>query len=340
MAIKTEKPSHPFGKDGRPKFGLALGGGGARGFAHLGVLKILDQQGIKVDVIAGTSMGALVGALYAQAGSAQAAISRLQEGLRHQERNARLMKLYRPGRKGDHFLNYVAQRLQQRIIINLSMNRKALLTASRLEGAAAELLDDSLIEEAPITLGIVASDLLSGLGVIIRRGPLRRAVVASSSIPGFFPPVKWNDLLLVDGEVTDFVPVDACRALGADFVLAIDVTPDIQPDPALNHTLEIFLRSVRITNFGQAQAALNRADFALRPVLASVQWSDFDRLTELIALGEACARDQIAEIQRAYTHYEQSSGAKPGTTETSPRARRDDWARDFIYVGSSPANLE
>ena len=333
--MKTGKTAHPFGDDGRPKFGLALGGGGARGFAHLGVLKILDQRGIKVDIIAGTSMGALVGALYAQAGSAAAAISRLQTGLQRQERSARLMKLYRPDRKGDHFLNYVAQRLQQRIIINLSMNRKALLAASRLEGAVAELLDDSLIENAPITLGIVASDLLSGRGAIIRRGSLRKAVVASSSIPGFFPPVKWDDLLLVDGEVTDFVPVDACRALGADFILAIDVTPDMQPDPALNHTLEIFLRSVRVTNFGQAQAALSRADFALRPVLANILWSDFDRLAELIALGEACARESISQIQNSYTHLGQSTKAKTASTGADGQFRRELSFRDFIQIDST-----
>ncbi|HEX7343923.1 MAG TPA: patatin-like phospholipase family protein, partial [bacterium] len=298
MPTKEEKGNRPFADDGRPKFGLALGGGGARGFAHLGVLKVLDDHGLRVDVIAGTSMGALAGALYAQAGSAEAAISRLQQGLRRQERSARLMKLYQPNRKGDHFLNYVAQRLQQRIIINLSINRKALLSGSRLEGAVAELLDDVQIEGLPIILGVVASDLVSGRGVIIKKGSLRRAVVASSSIPGFFPPVKWGNHLLVDGEVTDFVPVDACRALGADYVLAVDVTPDVQPDPSLNNTLEIFLRSVRITNFGQAQAALRRADFALRPVLTSVQWSDFDRLPELIALGESCAKSHIAQILR------------------------------------------
>jgi NTE family protein len=296
--MNDNRLSHRIGDDGRPRFGLALGGGGARGFAHLGVLKVLDAHGIKVDVIAGTSMGALIGALYAQAGGAEAAIARLQRGLKPQERSLRLMKMYRTGPKGDHFLNYVAQRLQQRIIINLSIARKALLTATRLERGVADLLDDTKIEDLAIELGVVASDLVSGKGVIIKSGSLHRAVIASSSIPGFFPPVKWDKMLLVDGEVTDFVPVEACRALGADLVLAVDVTPDLDATLDLRHTLEIFLRSVRITNFRQAQSALGRADFAMRPVSESIMWSDFDRLPELIELGERCASANIGPLKQ------------------------------------------
>ncbi len=337
--MKAGKTEHTFKDDGRPKFGLALGGGGARGFAHLGVLKILDEHGLKIDVIAGTSMGALVGALYAQAGSAEAAISRLQQGLRRQEHSTRLMKLYQPNRQGDHFLNYVAQRLQQRIIINLSINRRTLLSASRLAGAVAELLDDSQIEVLPIELGVVASDLVSGRGVIIRKGSVRKAVVASSSIPGFFPPVRWGNHLLVDGEVTDFVPVDACRALGADYILAVDVTPDVQPNPSLNNTLEIFLRSVRITNFGQAQAALGRANFALRPVLTSVQWSDFDRLPELIALGEACAKGKIAQIQQAYAQYDPLL-KEADMAHNQEAAMAISKTRDFIQIDEATFEAE
>jgi predicted acylesterase/phospholipase RssA len=121
-------------------------------------------------------------------------------------------------------------------------------------------------------------------------------------------------------------------------VLAIDVTPDMQPDPALNHTLEIFLRSVRITNFAQAQAALTRADFALRPVLSSVQWSDFDRLAELIALGEACARTKMLEIQRAYAQLESPQGRPPEIIQTTERAQRNFSAREFIYIGLPPGS--
>lgn len=311
--MSSSNHGEKIGKEARPRVGLALGGGGARGFAHLGILRVFEESGIPIDLLTGTSMGALIGALYAQSRCASAAVARLERVLKEQQGSARLLKLYGAERKGDHFLNYVAQRIQQRVIINLSITRKSLLPASRLELAVADLIEDGSLEELAIKLGVVASDLISAKGVILHHGPVRKAVVASSSIPGFFPPVKWGDLLLVDGEVTDLVPVESCRALGADFVVAVDVTPEIRPAGELEHTLDVFLRSVRITNYRHAENALNKADFVLRPVHDSVPWADFDRLSELIGAGADCARQHLPQIREALAR-----------SNCAPHSRADD----------------
>jgi len=282
------------------KIGIALGGGGARGFAHVGVLKVLEKAGIPIQIVVGTSMGAIVGALFAQQGSAQAAARRLEEVLKDQDSTALDFSAYtQEEQKGDHFLNFVSRRIQRRIIINLSITRRALLSASRIEAVVDALIDECCIEDLPLKFAAMASDLKSGKGVILRSGSLRKALIASSSIPAFFPPVKWDNLLLVDGEVTDLVPVEACNALGADFVIAVDVTRELQPMPDLHHTIDIFLRTARITGHRYAEVSLKKADFVLRPIQDEVQWSEFERLKELISAGEWIARRELPELKKA-----------------------------------------
>lgn len=179
------------------------------------------------------------------------------------------------------------------------MARKSLLSSKRIEMAIAELLDDCDIESLDFKLAVVASDLVSGQGVILRQGSLRRAVVASASIPGFFPPVKWDDKLLVDGEVTNLVPVEACRALGVDFVVAVDVTPPIEAGKPMRHTIDVLLRSARITNRCLAETSLQKADYVLHPVHNSVPWSEFAKVGELIACGQRAARQSLPDILAA-----------------------------------------
>lgn len=287
-------------KNQKRTIGIALGGGGARGFAHVGVLKALEQAGIHIEVIVGTSMGAIVGGLYAQLGTVSKVIDRLQLVLKEQKSNARDLNVFPENQKGDHFFEHVAKELKQRIIINLSISRKSLLSAERIERAVRSLIDDCLIEELPITFAAMASDLNSGSGVILNSGSLVRAIIASASIPGFFPPVKWGDHLLVDGEATDLIPVEACFSLGADFVIAVDVRRKLNPQVELRHTIDVFIRTARITNYRYADTELQKADFAFRPALGDdIQWSEFERLNDLIAAGEKSAIDQMPKLLKS-----------------------------------------
>lgn len=198
------------------------------------------------------------------------------------------------------------------------------MSAERLETAVSSLIDDINIENLPVTFAAMASDLTSGKGVVIKGGPLRKAVVASSSIPGFFPPVKWDSYLLADGEVTDLIPVDACRALGADFVIAVDVRRDIQPPDEMRHTIDIFIRSARITGYRFSEIALQRADFIIRPISKDVQWSEFDRLNEIIKTGEWEARAKLPELTKVLE----------GDIETDDKRILDDFSRTHIELAS------
>ena len=281
------------------KIGIALGGGGARGFAHIGALKILDEAGIRPDVVVGTSMGSIMGALYAQLGSAQAVIDRLQIILKEQGSGARELNVYPENQKVDHFFEHVTKEIKERIIINLSISRKALLSSARLERAINSLVGEGRIENLPITFAAMASDLNTGKGVILRCGSLRKAVTASSSIPGFFPPIQWDNCQLVDGEVTDLIPVDVCRLLGADFVIAVDVRRDLETTSEVHHIIDVILRASRITNHRYTEISLSHADVVLHPISKDVKWSEFDRLNELISYGEWEARAKLAEIKQA-----------------------------------------
>ncbi|MFH1861429.1 MAG: patatin-like phospholipase family protein [bacterium] len=277
--------------------GIALGGGGARGFTHLGLLKILQQAGIKLDVVVGTSMGSVVGAIFAQQGSAIKAAEHMRTILTAEESAASDLNVFPRNRKGEHFWDHVTRELQQRLIINLSISKKALLPAKRLADAISSLISDCAIEDLPIKFGAVASDLKTGKGVIIRKGSLLKAIIASSSIPGFFPPVKWDNLLLVDGEVTDLIPVEACFALGANFVIAVDVRRDLQQFADPQNTVDILLRSASITNHRYSEMALAKADFVLKPITQNIHWSEFDQMDELIVQGEWEARSKISQLK-------------------------------------------
>jgi NTE family protein len=279
------------------KIGLALGGGGARGYTHLGILKALDEAGIHIDLFAGTSMGALAAAMYLQKGSAPAAIQHLQNVLKKQRSVARMMSYYIPDPGTGSRSQRLIRRLMEVAVINRAIHTEALLPNKYLVQAVEALVSPGRIEDLPLTA--VATDLVSGRGVAIRHGDLRRAIIASSAIPGFFPPVRWERLLLTDGEVTDLVPVDVCRYMGADVVIAVEVLQDTRPRSVPPRTLDVLLRSISLTVQRLGQAALGQADIVIRPVKSDVQWADFHRLKGLIEEGESAAKESLPKIREA-----------------------------------------
>jgi NTE family protein len=178
--------------------GLALGSGGARGAAHTGVLKVLQREGIPISVVAGSSIGALVGAAFA----AGVPIEDVEK-------------------------EWLATDVQRRILLGFLpvFPRAGLSSGAELKRMLAELLGDIDIQDLPIPYAAVACDIDTGDTVVLREGSLVDAVRASTAIPGLFRPVRRGDRFLVDGGLVDPVPVGACRALGADVVIAVDIAP-------------------------------------------------------------------------------------------------------------------
>ncbi|MCL6580789.1 MAG: patatin-like phospholipase family protein [Firmicutes bacterium] len=218
----------------RKKVGLALGGGVAKGLAHIGVVKALLELGVPIDCVAGTSAGSLVGALVASAMSPTE-------------------------------MEALARSTRWRDIARPVVPRLGLLDAQRLEQLLVSVLGDRRIEDLPLPFAAVATDLETGKKVVLREGPIAPAVRASCAMPGIFVPVTLQGRLLVDGGVVDNVPVGAARQLGADYVIAVDLSGSLDTTPVPRNVLGILMRSYEIMLHEKRATEVAGADVVIRP---------------------------------------------------------------------------
>lgn len=257
----------------KPKIGLALGAGGARGFAHIGVLKILEQNGITIDVIAGSSMGALVGALYSLGHS----VSSLE----------RMATIFR-----------------QRFYLDYTIPKMGLIAGNKIKQLIELLSHGKKIEDLNIPLGVVAVDLLTGKKVVFRSGKVADAVRASISIPGIFVPEKIGNQLLVDGSVIDRVPVSIVSEMGADIVIAVDVSMH-KPTPHITSIFDVILQSIDIMQEEMVRHRMIDSTVMIRPQLTNFHLSAFEKAKDMIAIGEREADKKIDEIQQAIADWKE-----------------------------------
>ncbi len=286
------------------RIGLVLGGGGARGAAHVGVLKVLEEQGIAVDVVVGTSMGAIVGALYAS-GYRAADIERILERidwaatLRDQPGREQLS----PQRKAD------AAQIPSSLEVGIS--RDGLRTPQGLiQGQNLGLLLRDLLlhvgpvddfDRLPIPFRAVAADAVTGERVSLGSGDLVDAVRASMSVPGAFQPIRIDDRLLVDGGVVDNVPIDVARDLGAERLIVVDVGGGLRPEEALDSPAAVTMQVIAIMVERQTRQTLGRldaGDVLIRPELGDIGSADFPRALETVLPGEVAARTAAERLRR------------------------------------------
>ncbi|NIM02631.1 hypothetical protein GTN66_00535 [bacterium] len=284
------------------RFGLALGGGGARGLAHIGVLKVLEGEGISVDVIAGTSSGALIGALYACGYSASSIEKKVIEFLDSKEyKRARLEFLQDElGEEGSTRIKKIVSYAKWKLIYNLSLVKLALVSEKRIEAIVNSLLPDRNIEDLEIPFGCVSTDLTSNGELSFTRGPLREAVRASVTIPGLFPPLKWRGRRLVDGGAVNLVPVEVASNLGADLVVGVDVQgsfPRNSPQE-MKTGLDVILRTSYISGLFLNKFRLTKADLVIKPGVGNIHWVNFDKLHDCVKKGEESTRARLAEIYK------------------------------------------
>jgi NTE family protein len=249
------------------KIGLALGGGAARGFAHIGVIKILEAQGINADIVVGTSAGAVVGALYSA------------------------------GNDGFE-LQKLAHRLDETRISDWSVPDRGVLKGEALQGFVNEAVGQRPIEALTRTFAVVATDLHSGNSILFRTGNTGMAVRASSTVPGIFRPVSINNHEYVDGGLSSLVPVNSAREMGADVVIAVDISarPDHQP---IHGTLDILLQTFTIMGQNLAHHELKSADVVIRPQIGGVGSTDFQARYDAILEGEKAAQEALPQIREA-----------------------------------------
>jgi NTE family protein len=294
------------------KSGLVLGGGAALGLSHIGVLQVLEREGYPIDLITGTSMGGLIGGLYALAGS-----------------TARLIE-------------YQNEPLDNRRATDVSRAPRAeMLESRRYRAWLRRLFADKTFADLHWPLAVTAVDIDSGEELAFNRGPVAPAIWATTAIPGVYAPVKIRGRLVVDGGVLNPVPVDLAKRLGATVTLAIDVLPDkTVPAPRLPQP---FHRAM-LGKFGVSMGLLSKSfdimlsaqrdyrlrdtppDLLIRPDLAGFDTRDYHRAEELVAVGVAAAeavlpqiralRDEIRAGQERGLHYYQPATLVPATMET------------------------
>ena len=277
--------AHRHGKPPRRGLILALGGGGVRGFAHLGALRAMREADLPIAGVAGSSAGA-----YAAANLALDLPLEPEPLLTHVV-DRKLADLFMAN--GNRLLR--AARIQGRLF--KALRHTAIADAERLREGLRELYGDARIEELDLPLAINAADLNTGEVVVLREGPLVDAVMASSAIPGIFPPVPWGGRLLVDGDVVEKVPVTAAQTLGQGVVVGVDVSNPVRPHKPHN-SFEVMLMASEASIRRLKRLALERADATLSLVPEQpVDTFDYERAEALFRFGYETAREQLEALR-------------------------------------------
>ncbi len=273
---------------------LALGGGGARGFAHLGFLEVLEQEGLGVRAVAGTSAGAIMGAMYLALGSTEAMLRRWREAFEKDlvKTVAGIGQPQDGSGQEEHPLLRAARTIRDRVVISLAVNRSTILDGEELERAIEFLVPDVEIEDLPRPFVAVATDLETGEEVRMGRGSLRRAVLASSSIPALVPPVEWEGRPLVDGGVVAEVPVGAARELGRP-VVAVDISMDLPPYRPGRLVLETMSRTQIMTGTLLRKCQLREASLVVRPAVGAFSWSTWEHWGEILEAGRRAGLELV-----------------------------------------------
>jgi len=285
------------------RVGLALGGGGARGLAHLGVLKALEEEKIPIHAIAGTSMGAVVGGAYAQMGDSGRLILMAHELIDKFDLKSGWMKFlsqeWEKGRgKKESLLKELGYFVRKKLIYLVGASRISLEPKEKLLAPLRMALKDEPIEKAKIPFAAVAVDLISGKEVVLKEGSIIDALYASSSIEGVFPPLRMNNQLLSDGGVASLVPVDAVRELGVDFVIGVSIPETIRQETRFTSGIEIILRADALTREKLNTLMLGSCDVVITPEVRSIHWANFGKLDECIEKGYEATKGKIEEIKR------------------------------------------
>ena len=288
----------------RPKIGVVFGGGGAKGAAHIGVLKVLEEQKIPVDYIAGTSMGAIVGALYASGLSA----AELEKVI-----TAIDWKDVFSGDPDRRDIDYRRKREDYDNLTKLSVgikDGKVVAPKGLIKDQKVNVLFEMLMihtsgiddfDKLPIPYRAIAADLETGEMVVLKRGRLADSARASMSVPGAFPPVEIDGRFLIDGGIVRNVPVDIVRQMGADIVICIDVDKPLPTRKELGGSLSILNQMIDIMmkeNVREQLKTLGPKDVYINPDLGKLGSTDFDKAAEIASLGEKAAREKIESLKR------------------------------------------
>lgn len=259
----------------RPKVGIALGAGGARGLAHIGVLKILIEEGVPIDFVAGCSIGSLIGVVFA---------------------NGTDLRM----------IEELAKEIKRNRLIDLTIPKKGLIVGDKVKELIRLLTHRKNLEDLMIPTAVVATDLVTGERVVFQEGPIDVAVRASISIPGIFEPVELGDKILVDGGVVDRIPISVIKQMGADITIGVNVVPHFA-QARIENIFDVITQSIIIMEREVMNQHIPTADCLIHPDLCKVNPTDFTKVTECVIKGEEATRKEIKKLKKLIKNYEGSS---------------------------------
>ncbi|NQT29041.1 MAG: patatin-like phospholipase family protein [Candidatus Saganbacteria bacterium] len=255
---------------GDKKIGLVLGGGVARGIAHVGVLKIIEKYKIPVKYVAGTSSGSLVGAAYA----AGMEVRLIEE---------------------------IALRISWGKFLKIAFFRPGFVSGEAIEELVVKYIGDKNFSELKIPFAAVATDLKSGSAVVIKQGRVAKAVAASSAFPGVFAPEEFKHHFLVDGGISNNLPIDVVKKLGANYTIAVDVVPSKPIHILPKDAFQVFGRALDIVLHNSSREQRTKADILIDPAMEEDIWQlDLHKAKRLISAGEASAHQALRYLRRDY----------------------------------------
>jgi NTE family protein len=268
VVVQPEVPQAPAPRK-VPKLGLALGGGAARGFAHIGVIQVLEENGIKPDMVVGTSAGSVVAAFYAS------------------------------GKTGAQ-LQWLADSMDESQLTDWTVPfmSRGMLRGEALGRYINTQLNGAKIEDLKIPLGIVATDLQTGDGILFRRGDIATAVRASSAVPSVFEPVRIGNKDYVDGGLVSPVPVRYVRQMGADIVIAVDISSRPE-DAKTTDMLKVLLQTFSIMGKSISQLEMAQAEVVVRPAMSDVGSTEFAARKKSIEAGRAAMKLALPALKAA-----------------------------------------
>lgn len=278
------------------KIGLALGGGSSKGLSHIGVLKALEEENIPIGCISGTSMGAVIGAIY----SFSPNVERLEEMTRKftSSRAFKNLGLSVFKREEESRLQQIVSMIKEKILFAEALFKSYLVKEEDLTESLNQIIPDCMMEETMIPFSTVSLDLISGFDIIKKKGPLIDAVMTSMAVPGLFPYTEENGLLLVDGGPTSSVPVHAAKEMDADMVIAVSLRGKLEKTKKPKTGLEIHLRIDEIVVTRLLEMQTVKADVIIRPDIEDVHWADFGKIDYCIEKGYEAAKEAIPKVRK------------------------------------------
>lgn len=283
--------------------GLALGGGAARGLAHLGVLRALRRAEIPVDVVTGTSMGAIIGGAWLASEDGDDLEGRIRGVLTSDEfRKTKLSFLRETKEQRGGLFFSVANLVRRGIFFGVSNLRPSFLSAEAFASSLDAILPDVPIASLRKPFGAVCLDIEAAEEVLVRTGSVRTAAWASSAIPGILPPVPLNGRMLIDGGWVDKIPVLPAFMLGADVVVAVDITADLADAKDYRRGVDIMVRANSIKDAALVSYQRGMADVVIRPAVSHIHWADFASFERCIEAGDEAATEMVPRIREVLRH--------------------------------------